>query len=51
MVEYEEGAKMEYDIALSFAGEDRSYVEVVANLLLKKKVRVFYDNFETSNLW
>lgn len=51
MLEYEEGAKMEYDIALSFAGEDRSYVEEIANLLLKKKVRVFYDNFETSNLW
>lgn len=42
---------MKYDVALSFAGEDRKYVEAVANKLKKLTVRVFYDNFETENLW
>lgn len=41
----------EFDIALSFAGEDREYVEQVANLLRNSGVRVFYDKFEEANLW
>ena len=40
-----------YDIALSFAGEDREYVEQVAILLKRFGVKVFYDKFEESNLW
>ncbi len=40
-----------YDIALSFAGEDRKYVEKVATLLKEKGVRVFYDKFEQVDLW
>lgn len=40
-----------YDVALSFAGEDREYVEQVALLLKKKNVAVFYDYFEEENLW
>lgn len=40
----------EFDIALSFAGEDRLYVDKVANLLVSKGVKVFYDNFEEVNL-
>jgi len=40
-----------YDVALSFAGEDREYVEKVANLLKKQNISVFYDTFETSELW
>ena len=31
----------EYEVALSFAGEDRDYVEKVANLL-KKMVLLFF---------
>ncbi len=42
---------MEYDVALSFAGENRKYVKEVANELKKLNVRVFYDDFETVNLW
>lgn len=42
---------MEYDVAFSFAGEDRKYVEAVAQELIKSGIRVFYDNFETVNLW
>jgi len=41
----------DYQVALSFAGEDRSYVARVANELKRKKVRVFYDEYETANLW
>lgn len=41
----------EYDIALSFAGEDRSKVEPIALLLQNHGLKVFYDNFETANLW
>lgn len=42
---------MKYDIALSFAGEDRKYVEEVANELQRMGVGVFYDKFETATLW
>ncbi len=41
----------EFEIALSFAGEDREYVDQVANLLRDSGVRVFYDLFEEANLW
>jgi hypothetical protein len=46
-----EGKIYKYDIALSFAGEDREYVEQVAILLKRYGVKVFYDKFEESNLW
>lgn len=44
-------AELEYDVALSFAGEDRAYVEKVARRLNAKGVRVFYDNFNKVQLW
>jgi hypothetical protein len=40
-----------YDVTLSFAGEDREYVEKVANTLLENNVKVFYDKFEEVDLW
>jgi hypothetical protein len=43
--------RREYDVALSFAGEDRAYVEQVAEQLLALGVSVFYDRFEQVNLW
>ena len=45
------GPKYDYDVVLSFAGEDRDYVEKVANKLLYKGIKVFYDNFETVDNW
>ena len=36
---------------LSFAGEQRSYVEEVAKGLKARGVSVFYDRFETTQLW
>lgn len=40
-----------YDVALSFAGEDRAYVEECANILGALGIRVFYDSYEQSELW
>lgn len=43
--------KRNYDIALSFAGKDRKIAEEIAKELSNLGKRVFYDNFEKSNLW
>lgn len=40
-----------YDVVLSFAGEDRAYVEECANILTALGIRVFYDSYEQSELW
>ena len=40
-----------YDVALSFAGEDREYVEHVAIALREARIKVFYDAFEEIDLW
>lgn len=44
-------ADFEYDVCLSFAGEDRVYVREVADRLVSKGIRVFYDEYEELNLW
>ena len=41
----------DYDIAFSFAGEDRPVVEEPANKLKDEGVRVFYDAYEKAALW
>ena len=40
-----------YDVAFSFAGEDREYVEEVASILKDQGVKIFYDKFEEVELW
>jgi TIR domain len=40
-----------YDLCLSFAGEDQSYVRAVADNLTSQGVRVFYDEYQKSELW
>lgn len=40
-----------YDVALSFAGEQREYVSQVAVALRNAGLRVFYDEFEQARLW
>jgi hypothetical protein len=40
-----------YDIVFSFAGEERTYVAKVARYLKTKGVKVFYDEFESADLW
>lgn len=41
----------EYDVCLSFAGEERGYVELVARGLKDAGLRVFYDEDEKVRLW
>ena len=41
----------EYQAALSFAGEQRDYVEEVARNLQSRSIAVFYDGLETVDLW
>ena len=41
----------EYDVGLSFAGEQREYVERVASELKSRGIRVFYDDYERGSLW
>ncbi len=40
-----------YEIALSFAGEDRTYVEMVARFLQGHGVSFFYDDYKAVDLW
>lgn len=40
----------EYDIALSFAGEDREIVQTLAAYLTKNGAHVFYDRYEQADL-
>ena len=40
-----------FDVALSFAGEQREYVEEVARCLAERSIGVFYDGFLESWLW
>lgn len=41
----------QFDVALSFAGEDRKYVEEVASNLREMGIKVFYDKYELVTLW
>ena len=43
--------RKDYDVTLSFAGEDRGYVEKVAAALYALGIRVFYDRYEQVDLW
>jgi hypothetical protein len=40
-----------YDVALSFAGEDRTHARKIAELLRSKGFSVFYDEYEQATLW
>ena len=41
----------QYEVALSFAGPQRDYVEQVARSLEASGISVFYDAFEGVSLW
>jgi hypothetical protein len=43
--------KFKYDVAVSFAGEDRPLVEEFVNILASNNVSVFYDSWEQAKLW
>jgi len=42
---------LKFDVALSFAGEQRDYVRRVAEILGSSGVKVFFDEFYKSHLW
>src|SRR5437762_3592834 len=46
-----ERANFDYDACLSFAGEDRQYVNSVAEHLCARGIRVFYDEYQRVELW
>ncbi len=41
----------DYDIALSFSGNDREYAELLADHLKRDELAVFYDRAEQADLW
>lgn len=41
----------EYDVALSFAGEDRQHAKQLADLLESDGYRCFYDEYNQADLW
>ena len=41
----------QYDVALSFAGEDRHYAATLAQLLTAGGYSVFYDQYRQAELW
>jgi hypothetical protein len=44
-------AEFRFDVALSFAGEDREYVGNIADQLRARGISVFYDQYEQATLW
>jgi hypothetical protein len=46
-----DASRFDYEVCLSFAGENRRYVQQVANLLRERGIRVFYDEYEKAELW
>src|SRR2546428_1912436 len=40
-----------YDVAISYAGEDRNYAQTLADALRLRNVKVFYDRYERTTLW
>lgn len=41
----------EYDVGLSFAGEQRAYVRQVADDLKSRDINVFFDEYKRESLW
>jgi hypothetical protein len=50
-VKYVERKQFEYDVAISFAGEDREIAEALASRLHQLGAVVFYDRFSKAALW
>lgn len=44
-------SRYEYDIAVSFAGEDREIIKRYCTFLSSKGLKVFYDEYEQVDLW
>jgi hypothetical protein len=48
---FEDLPEKKFDVALSFAGEEREYVEKVAASLFRTGINVFYDQYEEVDMW
>lgn len=46
-----ENKNQDYDLAISFAGEDRAVAEEIASKLTTQGLKVFYDKYEQAVLW
>jgi TolB-like protein len=44
-------ASFEYEVALSFAGEDRASAQALAQALDQRGIKFFYDDYEKAKLW
>jgi tetratricopeptide (TPR) repeat protein len=51
VVEMTSDRSYEFEVALSFAGEDRSLASKLANILRRRGVKVFFDEYEKHTLW
>lgn len=43
--------QFEYDVAISFAGQDKAVAKEFGELLNKKDIEVFYDEYQVGELW
>lgn len=43
--------KYKYDVAISFAGEQRGYAEKLADQIRKSGLAVFYDGYQQDTIW
>ena len=44
-------SRYDFDITVSFAGEDREIVQQYVDILTSKELKVFYDKYEQVGLW
>ena len=44
-------ADFQYDVAISFAGEQRAEAEAITEHLIASSIKVFYDRHEKADLW
>ena len=51
MMDGNETNTVDYDVALSYATEDRDYARSLAAILQQNNVKVFYDEYQKSTLW
>jgi hypothetical protein len=47
----ENNDEFEFDIAISFAGENRDFAKQLADIMNERGVKVFYDRFSEADLW
>jgi hypothetical protein len=43
--------ELDYDVAISYAGEDRQIAEAIAKCLRRKRKKIFYDKYYEPELW